>query len=262
MGHPLNDSVIRFERAKRHLNRLDSEVTDAFFRGDFRGIDSQTDRDGEVFTFRWIVSEVKPPDVWWPVLVGEILYNLRAALDYMAVGHGGKGFPIHADPKKWTEASSRTGVPFARSGFKLTEGMARPVAAAIEACQPYRMTPAQPRSDPLWLLDQLRNKDTHGQLHVVSTVATEGGYEVTQGELTEIRSVTKFGPLKEGAEVMRVTGRIVRPAPPNVTVRFRTTLSIAFEKGGPGGEQIVGVLLNDILNRVSLVAERVRTASR
>ena len=262
MGNPLDDSVLRFERAKRHLDRLDAEVAELFEGDGFKGIDAEPKRDGEYFTYRWIVREVPRIDPFWPVLIGEFLYNLRSSLDYMAVGHGGHGgFPIHPSYEKFHEVD-RSGKPTPRSGTKLTAGMTSPVKSAIEAAQPYRVMPESPRADPLWLLEDFRNRDAHAQLHVVCAVATKGEYEFLDGELTEVTSRMKLGPLKENTEIMRVAGKIVRPAPAELTARFRTTLTISFERTTPGGEQVAGLLLNSMLNRVSNLASAVRAASR
>lgn len=253
--------MLRFERAKRHLDRLDAEVADLFKDEGFKGIDANPQSIGEYFTFKWIVRELPVIDPWWPVLIGEFLYNLRTSLDYMAYGHGGRGgFPIHYSSTKFNELD-RDGHPGVRSGLKLTAGMTDSVKAAVAATQPYRMTPAAPKTDPLWLLEAFRNQDAHAELHVMCAVATEGDYEFLDGELTDVTDRKRLGPLKLNAEIMRVSGKIVRPAPPEMKVRFRTTLSVAFQRNSPGGEQVVGLVLNDMLNRVSKLALDIRTAS-
>jgi hypothetical protein len=153
--HRLDGAYLRVERAGEHLADLESRIS-AFIN---------TEKDKVPFEFntdtcqiRIGVFEVKWDTLWdsWRVLIGEIIYNLRAALDYLiyelalldsGAEQQGTQFPIEHTPQ---------GFNGRRNSF--LKGLSVKHITSIEVLQPYNGT--------TWahLLALLSNPDKHRHL--------------------------------------------------------------------------------------------------
>ena len=76
----LDNAYARARRAKRHLTSFKQRRIKLFDpnKGGMRGVAHVHSQDGGIMNFRFQES----PEIL-PILVGEIIYNLRAALDYL-----------------------------------------------------------------------------------------------------------------------------------------------------------------------------------
>jgi hypothetical protein len=102
------------------------------------------------------------PDDWGP-LIGDVLHNLRSALDHLAhaLAVENVGTPLPKEIGASVEFPIFDGeVNFHRHGRPKIVGLSSEAQTAIEALQPYRRYP-DPHIDPLWLLYQLSNIDKH-----------------------------------------------------------------------------------------------------
>lgn len=262
MRTPLDDSVLRFERAKRRLDALEENIGAFFKEAEKDLLRADVELKGDSYDARWFCATAPITDIWWPVDIGEILYHLRSCLDFMAYGFGGHQFPIFKTCKGY-HAQRTDGTPRPQTGDWHTSGMHHLLADAIEAEQPYNVYPEQPLRDPLVLLDRFRNWDAHADSHTIEAALIVDGYEPIAGEFTGERfRRMKPGPLHDGIQVARFTGKLVRPAPPNAKVRLKTSLTIAFAEGSPARGELVGPVLADIYNRVSGIGERLREVWR
>ena len=121
---------------------------------------------------------VDPPEMpaEWSLLIGDFAYNARAALDHLAWELAGSWtwranramrsgkrwpprlyFPIYAYFKK----------PSDKQALKRKLGNFSPThRKAIASAQPHRRDKLG-RAEPLWLLDEIRNRDAHRELHTV-----------------------------------------------------------------------------------------------
>src|ERR1700731_4138428 len=113
LTHPLDGGFERIRRANEHLADLEQRVRDTFIQqaeSIASAIEFDSNPPGEI-------KKVHPPtQTFWPmriaILIGEICYNLRAALDYLVfelakldsgAPQEGTQFPI-VDAKKDFEA--------------------------------------------------------------------------------------------------------------------------------------------------------------
>ncbi len=153
--HPLNSAYLRTERAGEHLADLESRIRNF--------IDSK--KDNIPFQFNTDTCQIVIQTVAikrdivlgsWSVLIGEIIYNLRSALDYLifemalldsGAEQKGTQFPIEHTP---------AGFDSRRNSF--LKGLSVKHIAGIEVLQPYKGT--------TWtrLLASLSNPDKHRHL--------------------------------------------------------------------------------------------------
>jgi hypothetical protein len=117
--------------------------------------------------YRLIAVERRPGSEAWPLIAGEAIQNLRAALDHTVYAASTASpkqrektqFPITPSPEKFQGSLKRgrlTGVPDS-------------VQAVVERAQPYNRTPDLPERDLLEVLRQLSNIDKHRTLATVAT---------------------------------------------------------------------------------------------
>lgn len=146
---------IKIERAKKHINDLDVSCK-SFFSSDPYIVETKSDPKTGQHAYHLIgVKDVLPTI---STIVGDILQNLRSALDHMAfqlfkVGPGGRSggdgrhiyFPIFDDATKY-----KSGV------IGKVKGMRQDAIDAIHAVKPYKGG-----NEVLWRLHALNNLDKH-----------------------------------------------------------------------------------------------------
>lgn len=132
MEHPLSGAYARAHRAEEHLADL-RHLVEAFWKTQVNHI--LTDFNPTVKQVGITVGKLDPPPVAAAIRCGEIIYNLRTALDYLVfelalldTGSIQKGtqFPI--------ESSKEEGV---RRQLRFCKGLNAEHRAVIEALQPY-----------------------------------------------------------------------------------------------------------------------------
>jgi hypothetical protein len=165
------------------------------------------------------------------MLIGDVLHNLRSALDHLAwslagtKANTGTEFPIFIDP-----------VNFHGSGLDKMHDIPPGAQAIIESLQPYnRRHGLAERIEPLWLLQRLDIEDKHHALNLVAAevdirldISTHTSHHPAYG----LTGRTGPLPLKDGAEIWHIP----LPADPSqVTDYSHPSFDIAFDPEGPGG---------------------------
>lgn len=171
MSHPLDDAYAKLDRAGEHLQSLQHEIRRFDERRPYK-ISGEADANSGEYVLR-----IKPeePDKRISAIIGDILSNLRPALDYLinalAIDNSGKAhasnqFPICDTPTAFQGELTKG---------RLT-GLSARHAALIEKRQPYTRRKAK-----LWLrwLRDLSNPDKHRHLSVVLS-HMEGDFAIVQ----------------------------------------------------------------------------------
>ena len=152
--------------------------------------------------WRFVLEITKPPDPQIAIVLGDVLFNIRSALDHVAVAlapknrKGDAGFPILDVPN---DASSE---PFER----MTRGMPPAAVAIIDAEQPYNLTNRAPKARPdsidaLYTLSALQNADKHRSLAVIVPGISLPTVRILWDE--ESLGITSPRYLDAGAELVR-----------------------------------------------------------
>lgn len=190
MQPSLNDSYLRVKRAKEHirsLTRLRKKLTidpnaitvepppppQGVWDHDGRlvvtpSVDNIAAAFGHLFqTPKFTVPDPPPLNPKWAIYMGEAIYNLRAALDYLVYslayldsGSEQKGtqFPIVDSPEDFQRLLNSRKTPLS--------GVSNVHVAALEGLQPY---PGRDGLDSLWLaqLRDFSNPDKHRRLTIL-----------------------------------------------------------------------------------------------
>ena len=222
--NPLAGCEAKLERAKVHFNSLDTAATE-FFEAKSKAYRIVTEVDVETSRFVGRVRITDEFPLGWSVIVGDILQNLRAALDHLlwqlVLANGctpgfGNSFPIfdklppedpsHPERVRWDRHIK--GVHSGAVGF-------------IEFCQPYNGLNGPGTQHTLTGLRRLSNEDKHRTL-VPALSAVHGErkhFTVRPIELrhiqppTEKMQVRAGRPLKDGDLVFEMPVTIIGPNP-------------------------------------------------
>ena len=166
---------IKLERAKHHLRDFEGRIPAIDERRAYP-VREQVEHDGEqdVYVARLDIPE--PSDPLLPVIAGELMFNLRSALDHLAVAMTAKpnrstAFPIFTDDIDARDPGSRKYLHRdARKAWKaMTKGFPEGAMPIVEAAQPYmhRREGRDPQHAALALLGSLQNADKHNRLILV-----------------------------------------------------------------------------------------------
>jgi hypothetical protein len=191
-------------------------------------------RRGSGLEYRFYLGEVPAVDPQWAMDLGDILFNVRCALDHLVYelhvtayrGHVPAGverisqFPIFDDETK-----------FKQNGLRHIKNLSKRDIRALRQYQPYIT-----RNDKLTVtrrqlsnLELLHNIDKHRKLHVV-TGSQESAYFPVNRFPPEcgFESDPTWGPVKSGDEVDRWT---FTSAPPHMEDHPGATLEVAIQQG-------------------------------
>jgi hypothetical protein len=201
VSHPLDGCREKITRAGDHLERLDRESRR--FVEENRYIltieDDMEHPPERVVRLRSVRQPEIDPPLRFGILAGEILYNLRSALDYLiwelATVGGGPGernqFPIFDTPKQFEHFRER-----------YLYGVRNELWTAIEAYQPYK---GRLEGHYLRALAVLNDVDKHRVVHArtQSGMTGEGTLKLTNVTSARISSAD-WTHFEDGAQIYRI----------------------------------------------------------
>jgi hypothetical protein len=170
-----NDARRKLEWADRHIADLLAAL-DEFRNGDRYTISPQKRiefRESRVIVSTWTLDRMDPLPASWPLEFGDIVHNLRSALDLTI-------WQVTAPVRPaMTERQHREiAFPIALSAedfdtSRMMPFLDEPTKDALRAQQPFVHNERKPSRDALWTLSQLSNRDKHRALPIVATVSHE-----------------------------------------------------------------------------------------
>jgi len=199
------------------------------------------------FTIRMIVKKPCPP--MWSILIGEIIHDIRSALDHLVyqlvihatdkppARHDRTQFPIFLDQSK-----------FQKNGIGMLVGVSKQAAGLIETLQPF--STAEHANSPLWHVNQLSNIDKHRTLHLTGGTLQSFNFSfppiVNPGRIN--RRIREAGAFQNNTIVAE--GRMLSDLPmfgrDKVKVNAEISFDIVFDHGSTliGDWSVFGTLLD------------------
>ncbi len=203
--HPLAGVIVKLRRADEHLIILYHEVA-KYLQGSPIALESTHDANGDGLFILRVRSE---PPLRFAALVGDILHNIRAALDYFAheliIANGCSTsrrtqFPIACTQKEFDKQ--------AIADDKLA-GIALRGYRFIDAFQPHQMrAPYSYAQHPLWHLHNLSNLDKHRALQLCALGASCRWRFIDRHDLTT-REDVRDEVMYDGAVVGRMPKALI-----------------------------------------------------
>ncbi|HXY46128.1 MAG TPA: hypothetical protein VEH29_18220 [Acidimicrobiales bacterium] len=199
IGLDLSSSTAKVDRAFVHLKTLHTELLvhikkNSPYSIQFSEVNPQTG-----WCEVYLVPNPRKPDLG--VLIGDVMHNLRGALDYiitsLADASGAnpdvkRGWPSYIKRAAYKgEVADRFGAKASGPLSGITIGL-----GVIEQLQPYRCQP-DPRADPLALIQRFNNADKHR--HVAALVSIPVGtldieFNGIPAEVRDIEEISNWSP--------------------------------------------------------------------
>ena len=236
-------AVGKVTRAKHQLRSLNQRF-DRFAKGHPCAIreEFKLRPDEEVGDYAYIIDSVSTPKVEWGVLIGELVHNLRSALDHAVYAAARKPsnetqFPIFTSNEDWAKRSC-----------SMLYSVPDDVSELIEKAQPYHLD--QPSMHVLAVLRVLSNHDKHRLLHTAAlTVQGAAPGFGPARDIAEIHEIALPGlgkPLRPGLKLVNV---ILKPDGPNPQMKMygEFTIGIAFCHPKTGNFLFGGHYVQEIL---------------
>lgn len=193
----------------------------------------------------WVVrvAVTEAPPLRWSVVMGEIVHDLRSALDHLAwqlvLLDGGQPTRSTQFPIYRVEADFR-----APAGQSRLTGMSDAHHQQLEELQPFRHD--DPDQHHLAVLAYLSNTDKHQVLHtaLVENEGSQFGFRGVRGLAAITGEIQpSFGPLVDGAEIVRVPIEIDAPNPQiETTAQLQLDVTFADADSPVNNESALGVL--------------------
>ncbi|RWN24372.1 hypothetical protein [Mesorhizobium sp.] len=178
---PLLGPKLKIERAKRHVSDFETAMKAFFESGPYELVADIDPKTGEE-VFRVRVHQCVPDE--FSIITGDIVHNLRSALDQMICGlvranrkqvSGGNGFPIMGSAKRLEEAAV---------------GKLKNISVKADRFI-RRLKPYKGGNNALWMLAELDNMDKHnaivpvaaGRMQMQMQVGMPGMFLSPNGEL-------------------------------------------------------------------------------
>ncbi len=195
-------------------------------------------------------GEVMPDDIEWAIIAGDVVHNLRSALDHMVCQLSilndndisccrDTYFPICICKSDFTKA------------HRFVEPLLSPEAfAAIQELQPYnaaKLRGVEPSVSNLWILSQLDIIDKHRMLVIIGKHfrATAIAYRFNDGATVNVPVDDVWRPLRDGAEMARIDISKLSPSDNDkMHLQCDTEVQVFFRETGCGvdGIEVISAL--------------------
>ena len=256
-----NGARLKLQRAESQAKQIRREFAE-WFSVENNPYSLSVENDGSAREW-WVVWRVhKPLPEMWPVRIGEIVHNLRSALDHVIYEASapapdgnplaGTEFPIFLEEEPYRK--TRRG-----GGLYKIRGLSPEAKAFVERCQPF--TCGNPKGHFLWILQELSNADKHRLLNFASTYNIKGDmimeWEPAVSGIEWTR-LTSQGKLEDGAEFFRICVTGASPdTKADVTGQF--AYAVLFDESVPstaklpvwrvleGAGKFVGAVINEFV---------------
>lgn len=253
MGDQLDGCWEKRNRAEEQLKALNGEVE--IGAGDPTNVVSvvtQLDAKGTHYNLI-VVQAWKAPVLRWGVMIGEIVHNLRSALDHLAyqlvlTGRCGTSLPRN----RWKDIHFPiydTKLSFRDQLSKRLPGVGLRQLALIEREQPYKTYHVIERS-PLRRLRILSNTDKHRVVTPLLFPVREPVPQIAVPKTHELLRVVWFSrPVEAGTVIAEVHVKPLVPEP-KMDVEGKLTTYVAFDDGAG-----TGLYLDSMLGAVTRILE-------
>jgi hypothetical protein len=259
-AHPLYGASLKLDRAGDQFKALRAEM-ESFLKSDVyeKQIQLYTDTDPQLVVHAWRLKQPYP--AMWSAMIGEIIHNLRSALDHLV-------FQLIILETGGPPTSNKTQFPIflAEDGFKnrgipqMIPKVGAKATALIKSVQPFATK--EGKQSPLWHLSELSNWDKHRSIHVAGLATTKISSQLEYSVDGSGPIVFPPGLLK--ADFTPLYGAIIPKGPESIDVRAgkvnvngEATVDIAFDQPASQRGLLVRELLGTFGNRVFGIAERI-----
>jgi len=256
---------LKRSRAWDQINSLKADIT-SFLWSDLDAYVPRVDFNGQTQILTISVHINKVPDAMWGIRVGEIVHNLRSALDHVIWElfiKNNRQTPRIRDKHQFPIFDNQAGFNSAIPQF--LKGLDNKAIDLIRSEQPFPVSEGGTGEDiksPLWHLKELSNCDKHRTIHLVGILLHE--YNFTFPPL--IREVTMHKEVIQNAGPIQQDAILARAYFPGVSewpfkereVKGHLRTNIAFDQWTPAvGGWLVAETLIESANRTDRILRHI-----
>jgi len=224
----------------------------------------------------WVIVQYPVGDFpdHWTLVLGEIFYNLRSALDHAVyaltiLNHGTEldctEFPVFSDEARFRDKKKGTGEPTKISGLYRIRGLAKKTQAVIESLQPFRIKNAPVgHLSTIALVNELCNIDKHRTLHLCRFAMSGQSFEPTKSMpfTGDIKLIIGADP-NQRAELFRWP--CWGATPEEMGMKAKMHLDVAFDERSAVGftsPQPIGLICNQLIRGVGEMLDQLENSVR
>lgn len=251
---------LKLERARQHLDELSSYTAQFTSRHGYEAVrDAHRDEQPDD-VWRYVVHFTEHPDERVAVVVGDVVHNVRSALDHVMVAlvsprrerevffpifnervFDDHGAAVDTDQGRRWASITRDLDERIVTQLRILQPFQEPEADVAEFCRSHGIDPKQIHA--LSLLNRLDNADKHRRLpRIIQTMRDVRTVTTYQGGVIE-QHVADGGLVEAGTEVAKFGFSTPSTATTEVDVQITGTVTIALDIGGQRG----GVVVPDAL---------------
>jgi len=229
MAEPKRDRMegirTKLSRAKEIFECLDAEALEFIREQPFRIRDEHP----KAHHYRGVAVVKKLPPVRWAALAGDVIHNLRSALDHIAwqlVQANGN------QPRKSTEFPVFTKRDeYGKTSGRFIGGVSPQAVDLITALQPFNIE--NPAQHPLKVLHDLNRRDKHRLLKLAAGAIVKGSLQTIGSVHLQAFEFQNAFPLRDGAVVVRAIAKAHKEVPGSA-LRAKIVFDIVFDANGTG----------------------------
>lgn len=215
--HLLAPCWAKASHAERHLKALHEQVS-KYLAGKPFEVEGRVDAETAAYVATLSIRE--PPPLLWSLMAGDVVANLRAALDHavcrLVEMEGGEvtnshAFPILDAPPRPNQRK--------RQWDDTIRGVGEDAERIIEMAQPFSGSPDEVRHTVMHSLRELSNEDKHRVLLArYTTIPGKSDIPIRVGSCRDIEPIEQVElyanrPLQDGDEIIRAKVKITGPSP-------------------------------------------------
>jgi hypothetical protein len=229
----LEGARAKLTRAQEHFDTLRTELASYASQNPVTFASQHNmETNQALLEYIYTVDKLIPPPDHWSLLIGDLVHNLRSALDHgawslvcaekgedFAEQHANDvSFPICSNPERFAKK------------FVVKQATAVQVEA-LRSAQPFIWQKQEIEIDALWVLHRMSIVDKHRELHVVNLVADKSTVTSEPHLVGGKPEFLEKGPLREGMRAFRFTA--LRPTTPGmIEVSNRVSTQIGIRMPG------------------------------
>jgi hypothetical protein len=245
--------ILKLQRAREHVDSLYEESVAWIKTNPYKIVDEQDPEPipmaapQEAHYRRLRVTHVAEIPCRFSILIGDCVFNLRSALDHLALALASRGRRKLTDTQIATSEFPifRKGVDFKRNESRKIGCISRAARTAIKALQPYHQR-SRYFTHPLWQLNELNRIDKHRTIVVCVSISRFYGNATTNAIGADLRSIIEEyyficaspGTIKADAVLLRWARTPVDPSQ-YVQLNPSPIVELAFGEGSPAEFQSI-----------------------
>lgn len=244
----LRDAFTKLQRAVSHFEDLDDKV--AAVLGDPSWLSSEPRFEPNACELQLVVTRMDADLSELAVVAGDVLFNLNAALDYIAVAiYRWSGGSVGGERQVYFPVKSDK-VSFDKAAHGPLKRCDRAWINSIAMSQPFSFE--RPNTAPLLAIHELGKIDRHRQLHIAAVAPISVEVVVFPTDFTPASPTPSLDPdrrIKLGSRLLRIPGTVTGDNPSFTFPSIRVGIEMHIEERGTllpllrtGIEAVAGVL--------------------